>query len=413
MAAQATLRPEDLLITAELYRRPARPPRLESELEAYRELSSLMAVDPSLAIQRFVELAVDLCPAAGSAGLSELGAGPDGEPRFEWTAMAGAFAPYVGGTTPRDFSPCGLCLGHHHTILVDRPARVFTYFDEAEPAIVEGLIVPVYDTGKRPLGTIWVTSHEPGEAFDGTDARIMEQLAVQLVLAIKLRRKTRVLVQLEQVVKDKEILVHEVHHRVKNTIQMTSALLHLQQRGVDSIEAKAALKEAQTRLLVLAKVYEAYLEPTAGKAARIDVRALVETLVSALRETIPSSGRVLFKTLCDSLHLDASEAVPVGLIVNEAVTNALKHGFPDGRTGEIRVELRRLGDRCSLSIRDDGRGFDKPVRDGSLGMRLIQSLARQLRAKLEVSGADGAKVELTWTSVVRSAAMEAEPVLAG
>ena len=261
--APGVLEPEAVLITPTLYERVARPDDLQAELAAYHELSSLMTLDPVQAIQRFLDLAVELCPSAGSAGLSEMSEDEDGKPIFRWTAMSGAFAPYVGGTTPRHFSPCGLCLDQHHTILVERPARVFTYFNEAEPAIVEGLIVPLYDTGKRPLGTVWVVSHEDGAGFDGTDARIMEQLAIQLVLALKLRRKASIMVKLEEVVRDKDVLVEEVRHRVKNMIQMTSGLLQLQERGVTSTEARTALREAQSRLLVLASVYEALLLPKA------------------------------------------------------------------------------------------------------------------------------------------------------
>jgi hypothetical protein len=88
----STLQPEDLLTTHNLYRRRARPAPLESELKAYHELSVIMASDPVAAIARFLELALELCPAAGSAGLSEL-VEEDGEGIFLWTAMAGAFAP--------------------------------------------------------------------------------------------------------------------------------------------------------------------------------------------------------------------------------------------------------------------------------------------------------------------------------
>jgi two-component sensor histidine kinase len=402
---EAPVTAEDLLTTPELYRRPPRAASLEMELDAYRELSALMAVDPQLAIQRFLDLALELCPASGSAGLSELGTDDSGGQIFRWTAMSGALAPYLGGTTPRDFSPCGLCLDHHHAILVDRPARLFDYFRSAEPEIVEGLIVPLYDTGKRPLGTLWVVSHRDADRFDATDARVMEQLAVQLVLAIKLRRKAKVLVQLEQVVRDKDVLTKEVQHRVKNTLQMTSALLHLQERGADSAEVRAALKEAQSRLLVLAKVYEALLQPEGDAGLdKVDVTAVIQTLMIALKEGAPRSGRIRLRTECDPLMLEASQAVPVGLVVNEAVTNALKHGFPGRRAGEVLVSLRLVGDDCILEISDNGRGFERAVRDGSLGMRLIHSLARQLGAQLTVDGTNGARIALSWRSSGRAGA---------
>jgi two-component sensor histidine kinase len=403
--AATSLNAEDILVTPQLYRRAPRAASLEMELEAHRELSALMAVDAQLAIERFLDLALQLCPAAGSAGLSELTTDEAGDPIFRWTAMSGAFAPHLGGTTPRGFSPCGLCLDHHHTILVDRPVRLFDYFNTAEPEIVEGLIVPLYDTGKRPLGTLWVVSHGAEGRFDATDARVMEQLAVQLVLAIKLRRKAKILVQLEQVVRDKDVLTKEVQHRVKNTLQMTSALLHLQERGSASAEVRAALKEAQSRLLVLAKVYEALLQPEGdAELDKVDVTAVIQTLIAALKEGAPRSGRIRLRTECEPMMMEATQAVPVGLIVNEAVTNALKHGFPGRRSGQVVVALRSAGDNIVLEIGDDGRGFERPVREGSLGMRLIQSLARQLNAQLTVDGTNGTRIALTWP-IARSAGM--------
>ena len=390
------LQPEDLLITPELYGRRARPADLERELAAHRELSELMTVDPMLAIQRFLDLALELCPAAGSAGLSELQDDPSQGSLFAWTAMSGALAGHVGGTTPRDFSPCGLCLDHHHTILVERPARVFTYFREAAPEIVEGLIVPLYDTGKRPLGTLWVVSHDRQAHFDPTDARVMEQLAVQLVLALKLRKKIGIVRQLEEAARDREILIKEVRHRVKNMIQMTSSLLQLQERGVTSGEARTALREAQARLLVLASVYETLLAPQAD-VRRIDVGPLIEDLVLALRDSNLGGGVVKLCAECDSLMVDIGDAVPLGLIVNEAVTNSLKHAFAPAQGGRITVRLQVDGTACQLAIRDDGKGFGEAVRAGSLGMTLIRSLARQLRAKLTLDGSDGALVALDWT----------------
>ncbi|HEY8593357.1 MAG TPA: histidine kinase dimerization/phosphoacceptor domain -containing protein [Sphingomicrobium sp.] len=395
MSHRSTIAAEDLLITDQLYRRSPRAADLETELAAYRELSSLMAVEPVEAIQRFLDLALELCPAAGSAGLSELPLDGASDAVFTWTAMSGAFAPYVGGTTPRDFSPCGLCLDHHHTILVERPGRVFTYFNDAEPEIIEGLIVPLYDTGKRPIGTLWVTSHEYGRPFDATDARVMEQLAVQLVLAIKLRRKAALYSKLEEAMHDKDVLVHEVRHRVKNMIQMTSALLVLQERGVQSGEARSALREAQNRLLVLASVYEALLLPDAD-ARRVDLAALIKNLAAALKGSGSQGDGVEITTDCDEALLGVSHAVPVGLFVNEAITNALKHAFNGRSSGRVDIQLRKSGTQCVLVVRDDGSGFDTPARKGSLGMRLMKSLARQVGGRMSIDGASGTTVRLEW-----------------
>lgn len=181
--------PADLLITERLSSRLARTKNAERELYAFRELSKAAMRDPAKAIQRFLDLAIELCPSAGSSGISELETDGLGEPIFRWTALAGAFAPYVGGSTPRNFSPCGLCLDRRSTILVERPGRVFSYFNDAEPEIIEGLVVPLGGPDDEPLGTIWVVSHsEQVRGFDRTDAQVIENLAVQVQLTLRLAR---------------------------------------------------------------------------------------------------------------------------------------------------------------------------------------------------------------------------------
>src|SRR5829696_2583580 len=109
IAAADGLAPEDVLATEAMLARPRKAPDLAAEVAAFREVSALIAADPNRAIQRFLELALVLC-GAGSSGLSVLAENDKGEPVFRWDALAGAFAPFVGGATPRDFSPCGLCL---------------------------------------------------------------------------------------------------------------------------------------------------------------------------------------------------------------------------------------------------------------------------------------------------------------
>jgi two-component sensor histidine kinase len=394
MSSPPSIRPDDIVITHRLYRRKARAADLVAELRAFHELSALLSVDPNLAIQRFLDLAVELCPGAGSAGLSELVVELGGE-LFRWTAMSGAFAEYVGGTTPRDFSPCGLCLDRNQTILVDRPARLFTYFNDAKPDIFEGLIVPLLDTGKRPIGTLWVASHTDSVRFDPTDARVLEQLAVQLVLAIKLRRKAALYERLEDTVRDRDILVEEVQHRVKNMLQMTSGLLQVQERASRSDEVRSALQEAQSRLLTLSGVYENLLEGRPGERD-VDAAKLIGRLVEALKRNSSSGHKVELALHCESVMLPSAAATSVGMIVNEAVTNSLKYAFADQASGRIVVQLERSGRRCSLAISDDGSGFAGGTRGGGLGMRLMKSMAQQLNASLSIDGAQGTTLRVEW-----------------
>ncbi|QCI67267.1 HWE histidine kinase domain-containing protein [Phreatobacter stygius] len=185
-AENRTLVPADVLITEELRRRPFKPANLQAEAEAFRELSSLIARNPNRAINRFMELAVRLCR-AGSAGLSLIDENEAGAEEFVWEAISGALKGHVGGTMPRHFSPCSLCLDAGRTVLVRQPSLTFSAFEALAQPVTEELVVPLFDTGGLALGALWVVHHEADKRFDAEDARVMEHLAVQLVLALKLR----------------------------------------------------------------------------------------------------------------------------------------------------------------------------------------------------------------------------------
>jgi len=381
------LAPEDVLATEEMLARPRKAADLAAEVAAFRELSALMAVDPARVVQRFLELALVLC-GAGSSGLSVLAEDGRGEPVFRWDALAGAFAPYVGGTTPRRFSPCGLCLDRDATILVSRPARVFRYFEAAEPEIVEGLVVPVRGIDAAPpLGTLWVVHHDRRGRFDAEDARVMEELAVQMTLALGLLRDAAA----------RDAATQEVHHRVKNTLAATAGVLRLQARAAPSAEARAALDEALGRLGVFASAHDLLCRAATGAGA-VEMAALLERLVDALR-WYPSctDGRVRLRVRTDEgVSLPPDVAVSLALAANEAVTNACKHAFPDGRAGEVEVRLGRRADGALvLAVRDDGVGLPIQAPEGGLGMRLIRGFVRKVGATLTLSGEGGTTVALT------------------
>jgi two-component sensor histidine kinase len=380
------LAPEDVLATDEMLARPRKITDLAAEVTAFRELSALMATSPARAVQRFLELALALCR-AGSSGLSLLEQDDKGQPIFRWNALAGAFAPYVGGTTPRHFSPCGLCLDRDATVLVSRPARVFRYFKAAEPEITEGLIVPVRGTtGTPPFGTLWVVHHHEQSQFDAEDARIMEELAVQLTLALGLLRETAA----------RDTAMQEAHHRVKNTLTVTAGVLRLQAQSVPFGEARAALEEALGRLGVLASVHD-LLHRAATNTGVVEVTALLERLVDALRwSAFCADGRVRLEVHHNGrVFLLADAAVPLALIAYEAVINACKHAFPDGRSGKVEVRLARCPDGgLLLAVQDDGVGLPAQVREGSLGHKLIRAFAQKLGATHAVSGEGGTTITL-------------------
>jgi PAS domain S-box-containing protein len=165
---------EDILITPELSRRRSRAPDYAAENRALVALAREMATNPKNLPQKLVDLALELCR-AGTAGISLLKSDAEGK-YFSWEALAGMYAPRVGGRTPRNFSPCGTTLDRGAPQLFSVPARYFTYFEGEDSPIAEGLVIPFALNG-HALGTIWVVTHDESRRFDAEDVRIMTDLA--------------------------------------------------------------------------------------------------------------------------------------------------------------------------------------------------------------------------------------------
>jgi RNA polymerase sigma factor (sigma-70 family) len=176
---------ESILITEQLILRDCK--RRDSQLEAECLDALAQAADASLdsLINCFLQMPIDLC-GAGTAGLSLLETSATGEKVFRWTNLAGRLEKHVGGTTPRNFSPCGVTLDRNSAQLFAYPGRYFKYFNQVEVPIVEGLVIP-FHIGKMTEGTIWIVSHDEGSKFDSEDARIMTSLAEYVGCALHVK----------------------------------------------------------------------------------------------------------------------------------------------------------------------------------------------------------------------------------
>ncbi|MBD3886740.1 PAS domain S-box protein [Phormidium tenue FACHB-886] len=181
---------EHVLITQELPQRPSRTPALEVENKALRALARQLAQSSQTLLNELVALAKDLCQ-AGSAGVSLLEVTASGAEVFRWGAVAGALSQSEGETTPGDFSPCGVCLQRGAPQLYFYPQRYFTDLQPAQPEIVEGLVIPLM-VGERPLGTLWVASHDEQRHFDLEDVRLMSSLADFATAALQSSRARQI-----------------------------------------------------------------------------------------------------------------------------------------------------------------------------------------------------------------------------
>jgi two-component sensor histidine kinase len=198
--------------------------------------------------------------------------------------------------------------------------------------------------------------------------------------------------------REKEALLKEIHHRVKNNLQVVSSLLGLQSRTIQDPEVRKMFQESQNRIHSMALLHESLYQ--SDNLSQIDFPAYIRQLAEYLFRAygVTSERRIHLRTELDKLSLTLDAAVPCGLIVNELISNSLKYAFPDGREGEIRVGLHEEPNRMArLVVADNGIGLSGEVdwtTTRSLGLRLVRSLAQQLGAKLEVRSVEGTEVQV-------------------
>jgi two-component sensor histidine kinase len=192
--------------------------------------------------------------------------------------------------------------------------------------------------------------------------------------------------------KEKEVLLKEIHHRVKNNLQVISSLLNLQARYLPDPAARAIFSQSQNRVQSIALVHERLYE--SADLSHVDFGKYVTVLLDNVFDTYDAAGRGIVNIIeVGDVHLTVDVAIPCGLIVNELVTNALKHAFPGGRAGTVRVSLSEsLEGILDLTVQDDGVGMPAgvdPLNTVSLGLDLVVTFAEQLNAEVTITREKG------------------------
>jgi PAS domain S-box-containing protein len=190
------------------------------------------------------------------------------------------------------------------------------------------------------------------------------------------------------------ILLNELNHRVKNNMQLLQSLLSSAAREASSAEAKAVLREAGERLSAMAAAQRVLY--SSADATRFQAGDFLEAVCGAMRHSVPANVKIESHGTPGALSNEA--AMPLALILNELLTNAVKHGIKNGR-GTIRASLIRDGESYVLAVEDEGAGFDlDAVRPSASGLRLVEGLARQLRGRFEVSRAPVSRCTIRFAS---------------
>ncbi|BCL38374.1 PAS domain S-box protein [Nostoc sp. MS1] len=206
--------------------------------------------------------------------------------------------------------------------------------------------------------------------------------------------------QIKASLKEKEVLLKEIHHRVKNNLGIVSSLLQMQSRRTQDHQASAILRDSQNRIASIALVHEKLYR--SDDLANIDFAQYIPDLTIHLFDSYNvSSNCIRLNIQVDDVSLDIETAIPCGLIINELVSNALKYAFSDNRGGEIQVKLYQENDQTlTLIVEDNGIGlpaeFDSK-KAKTLGLTLVQGLVKQLRGQLEIQSQAGTKFKISFT----------------
>jgi PAS domain S-box-containing protein len=198
---------------------------------------------------------------------------------------------------------------------------------------------------------------------------------------------------------EKEILLREIHHRVKNNMQVMISLLNLQAQASRDAAVVTLLKESQNRIRTMAIVHEKLYR--SGDLSCIDFSEYIESLAVHLFQFFSvDSSRIRLKRETEPIQLDINNAIPCGLILNELISNSLSHAFPGSRGGEVTVGLfRRPDDRLEVFVRDDGAGFPAGLdfrKTETLGLQLVNLLVGQLDGEIEMRGGKGAEFRIVF-----------------
>lgn len=194
---------------------------------------------------------------------------------------------------------------------------------------------------------------------------------------------------------EKETLLKEIHHRVKNNLQLISSILNLQSAYIDDDYMIQYFKESQNRIFTIASVHEGLYK--SENLSAVDLEEYLYKIVPELINVYANSTRILYNIQVEKIEVSINTAIPIGLIVNEIITNSIQHAFPDREQGHIDIRSHYDGRMLTIIITDDGIGLPKEVEKGepqTLGIQLIDTLIKQLKADYSIDNADGCRISI-------------------
>lgn len=231
-------------------------------------------------------------------------------------------------------------------------------------------------------------------------------IAALLYRQSRLRKKNNTIItqqnkQLQDLLTDKEWLLKEIHHRVKNNLQIIMSLLNSQSVYIDNDAALTAIHDSQRRVQAISLIHQKLYQ--SENTSSIAMPQYIDELVSYLRDSFDTGNRILFEQDIAPLNLDVTQAIPLGLIINEGVVNAIKYAFPNGQKGKVNISLQHDGpEYLLLNITDTGVGLpaDLDIQEhNSLGFSLVRGLTKQLNGNFTVKTNGGMHIMIRFSAL--------------
>lgn len=217
-------------------------------------------------------------------------------------------------------------------------------------------------------------------------------LAISLFILLRTKSKSNAIIS--KSLAEKETLLKEIHHRVKNNLQVVSSLLSMQSRFIKDENALGAVNEGQHRVASMALIHQKLYQE--NNLSGVNAKDYISDLTDTLVEAYGVDGRVDVTYDVDQLNIDVDTIIPMGLILNELISNSFKHAFPEDREGELSISLKEKEEKLTLVVSDDGVGQQKGIEEkNTFGSILVQSLAQKLNATLSTKNENGFMSQLT------------------
>ena len=230
------------------------------------------------------------------------------------------------------------------------------------------------------------------------DQDFAASISYMVSLSLETSKREEAQKQITHSLEEKEILLREVHHRVKNNMQIIVSLLNLQSNTIKNREMKDIFKESQNRVRSMSMIHEEVYQ--SDDLAKIDFQSYIKHFIKSLSQTYSTGlNNVGWMGDIDEVKLNIETSIPCGLILNELLSNSLKHAFKDGKDGKIWVKLKEEHDEIRLEVTDNGTGLPDDFqleKTSTLGLELVKNLVKQLNGKIEVKNENGTSFIITF-----------------